>query len=272
VGADDSSREFALARALASIHDPERKIGSLRANLETVDWRARNRKWAEKDRALVWNATNLATNLSHVFERRLMDAARSGCEHLPLASPFTVSLDTVAAFIIGETNDERIEELIWGLMLLADDGRVAPHVYEFQDLAVPTAYALLKLLFLPRPLVIERGRDGKRMARLVRNNEAGGIVIGHDPAIPTLLRAGRLGEACVIAMRRLRAARLDPMPAPIRGRGLRDGIWMELDRMGRAGLDPVRLAAALLIPIGDHAVNTLIRLVIRQDDLMDQTG
>jgi CRISPR-associated protein Csx17 len=268
--ADDGSREFVLARALASIHDPEEQIGPLRANLEPTDWRARNHNWATKGDAVVWNAANLTTNLSHVLERRLMDGARSGCARLPLASRFTVSLDTVAGFIIGETDDTRIEELIWGLMLLSNDGKDRSQLYESQDVPIPTAYALLKLLFLPRPLVIERAPGRKLLARLQRNNESGGIVIGHDPAIPILICGGRLGEACTIAMRRLRALGLDPIPQPIRGRGVRDDIWMELDHMGRAGFDPVRLAAALLIPIGDHAVNTLIRLVIH-DDLIGQT-
>lgn len=93
-----------------------------------------------------------------------------------------------------------------------------------------------------------------------------------EPAILHLLRAGHLGEACVIAARRLRASGMNPAPAPIRGRGVRDGDWRELDRMGDAGVDPRRLAAALLIPIGDGAANILARLVLRREaDGRDKT-
>ncbi|MDF1527448.1 MAG: hypothetical protein P1S59_14570, partial [bacterium] len=90
-----------------------------------------------------------------------------------------------------------------------------------------------------------------------------------EPSILRLLRAGRLGETCAIAMRRLRASGLDPMPGPIRGFKTRDGDWQELDQMGSAGIDPRRLAAALLIPVTMGAVSQLGSLIIRSGDLGD---
>jgi len=260
--ARDGSREFAIARALASIHDLEAKIGPLRANLEPVDWKQRYLKWAEKDRAVVWNAADLATNLSRVFERRLMDGGRAGCHRPPLASNFTVSIDTVAAFIAGETNDEVIERLLWGLILVSDNGYRSIGPQGSYEVHIPRAYALLKLLFLPRPLVIGRDAQGALVARMWRDNESGGIAISSEPFIPYLLRAGRLGEACGIAAHRLRASGLDPMPKPIPGRRARDDDWRELDRSGGVGIDQRRLAASLLIPIGDDEVGRLVRLVI----------
>ena len=71
------------------------------------------------------------------------------------------------------------------------------------------------------------------------------------------------------AIRRLRASGLDPMPKPIRGQRVRDDDWRELDHMGGSGINPQRLAAALLIPIREDAVNRLIALVIRGDDIHD---
>ncbi len=191
--ADDQYKEFAIARALASVHQPESKVGPLRANLEPVDWRRRCRNWAEKDRAVVWSTLNLPTNLSNVFQRRIMDGARAGCERLPLASAFTLSLDTVATFIAGEIDDERIEKLLWGLMLISDDGNRSLGAHRSGEITIPRAYALLKLLFLPRPLVIDRGGDGTLFGRMLRNNESGGILVSPEPSIPQLLRAGRLG-------------------------------------------------------------------------------
>jgi CRISPR-associated protein Csx17 len=265
--ADDQSIEFAVARVLASIDDPERKIGPLRANLEPVDWKKRCREWAEKDRAVVWKATDLTANLVNVLERRMMDGARAGCDHLPLASRVAVPLALVAKFLAGELDDRRIADLIWGLMLVDDRGNRSRDRQGTDDVSVPRAYALLKLLFLSRPLVIERTADGRVFARLLRNNERRGIVIRPEPSILSLLRVGRLGEACVTAMRRLRASGLAPMPSPIRGRRMRDHDWQELDRIGDSGIDPQRLAAALLIPIRDDAVNRLVAFIVRGDDI-----
>jgi len=267
--ADDRSKEFAIARALASVRDPEIKIGPLRANLELVDWKQRCSKWAEKDRAVVWSAATLVTNLANVLQRRIMDGARAGCERLPVVSRVTAPLDTVAAFIAGEIDDERIEKLLWGLMLISDAGNRSFGARGANETPIPRAYALLKLLFLPQPLVIDRGSDGRLFGRMLRNNESGGIAIGREPSILQLLRAGQLGEACRIAMRRLRASGLDPMPTPIRGLRIRDADWHELDDFGHAGLDPLRLAAALLIPIGDDAVGRLVHLVISGDNSAD---
>jgi CRISPR-associated protein Csx17 len=267
--ADDRSKEFAIARALASVYEPEGKIGPLRANLEPVDWKQRSPKWSEKDRTVVWSGAPLVTNLANVLQRRIMGGARAGCERLPLGSRVTAPLDTVATFIAGEIDDERIEKLLWGLMLVSDTGDRILRTQEAYEIAIPRAYALLKLLFLPRRLVIERSADGKLFGRMLRNNESGGIAIGREPSIPQLLRAGRLGEACMIAMRRLRASGLDPMPTPIRGRRVRDADWLELDHLSRAGIDPLRLAAALLIPLADDAVGKLVRLVISGDNADD---
>jgi CRISPR-associated protein Csx17 len=266
----DQSPEFLLARALTSIDDAEKKLGPWRSNLEPVDWRFRNSNWMAKDRAVVWNAADLPANLASVLTRRLMDGTRAGCARPPLAAHLTAPLGAIARFIAGETNDARIEDLIWGLMLLRDDNRQPLDHHEgAPDTPIPTAYALLKLLFLPRPLVVGRGRDGLPSARLAHANESG-IAIYAEPSIPALLRARQLGQACIVAMRRLRASGLDPLPGPLRSRGVRDREWGELDRMGSAGLDPQRLAAALLIPISDSAVNRLLRRVIRIDDLVDE--
>jgi CRISPR-associated protein Csx17 len=273
--ADNGSPEFRVARALVGIHHApdaagdQPKIGPLRTNVEPVDWKKRCRAWAEKDRAVVWNAGDLSTNLANVLERRMMDGQRTGCERLPLASRFAVPLHMVKAFLDGELDDRRISDLLWGLMLVEDRGHRSQVRQETGDGLVPRAYALLKLLFLSRPLVVERQADGTLFARLLRSHETGGLVIRPEPSLLPLLRGGRLGEACTIAMRRLRASGLDPMPKPIRGHRIRDHDWQELDRKSVAGMDSQRLAAALLIPITDDAVNRLVRLVIRSGEMND---
>lgn len=267
--ADDGSPEFTVARSLASMHDAEGRIGPLRANLESVDWKKYCRAWAEKERSVVWNAADLATNMANVLTRRMMDSARAGCERLPLASRFIVALDTVAAFIAGDIDDGRIEDLIWGLMLIDkrdDPGRDRKGEVPRQPTAndsiwpLPRIYALLKLLYLPRPLAADHC-DGRLRWRLAKNAESG-IVIRPEPRILPLLRAGRLGEACRIAAQRLCVSGLPPMPGPLPTGVIRDNEWSQLTMDHHSAQ---RLAAALLIPVSSKSVNRLVHLVCRDE-------
>jgi len=256
--ADDCTHKFAIARALASVYDQEAKIGPLRANLEPVNWKDRYRVWAEKDRAVVWHAVDLATNLANVLQRRVMDGARVGCKYLPLASHFAAPLDAITAFLDGELDDERVEELIWGLMLIDHRGNQSLGSLRTADSAVPRDYALLKLLFLPCPLTVEQ-RRGMCRWRLARDGKPG-IAIRPEPRILPLLRAGRVGEACRIAAQRLRISGLPPMPGPLPTGVTRDDDWSEYTVGPSLAL---RLAAALLIPIDSKSVNWLVHLVYR---------
>jgi CRISPR-associated protein Csx17 len=260
--ANDGCREFTIARALASLHDTEDKIGPLRTNLEAVNWKKRCRAWAEKDRTVVWNAGSLATNLANVLQRRMMDGQRAGCKRLPLASRFAVSLNTVAAFLNHELDDQRIADLIWGMMLIGDSGSKSTDHQKANHLPLPRVYALLKLLFLPRPLVADR-MNGALRWRLARNGEEG-LIIRPEPRILPLLCAGRVGEACRIAAQRLRASGLAPMPCPLSSGKTRDHSWAEYSvDHPRAQ----RLGAALLIPIDSHSVNYLVHVVCRDQSV-----
>jgi CRISPR-associated protein Csx17 len=262
--ANDGSPEFAIARALASIYDPEARIGPLRANLEPVCREERCVKWAEKDRAVVWNAADLAINLAHVLERRVLDGQRAMCTALPLASDSAVSLDTIAAFLDGELDDQRIEDLLWGLILIERRGGLKlgrpVEREEANDRPMPRTYALLKLLFLPRPLVGES--QGERIRwRLAHAGEAG-IVIRPEPRVLPLLRAGRIGEACRIAAQRLRVSGLPPIPGTLPDGRIRDETWSEFAGNPRLAQ---RLAGSLLIPIDSASVNRLVHLVCRSE-------
>jgi CRISPR-associated protein Csx17 len=257
--ADDGSVEFTIARALVSVFDPEKKTGPFRANLEPVDWKERCRKWAEKDRAVVWNTTDLTTNLLNVLERRLLDGDRTACEHPPLASLYTIPVAHIAAFIAGHLDDRRIEELIWGLLLVMPRrDRNKSRITEAPPLR--RDYALLKLLFLPGPLVADR-HNGMLRWRLAKSGELG-LIIRQERRIPALLRAGRVAESCRIAAQRLLVSGLSPMPGPLPTGIMRDDTWTEHtieDRLAK------RLAAALLIPISTTSVNYLVHLVCRAD-------
>lgn len=263
--------EFEIALALASIDDPRHLIGPVRSNLESVSvWRSSDgrigAKWAEENRAVVWNAADLSTNLAAVLDRRVMDGGRKGCINLPLVSPSEASPASIADFLRGELNDRTIEDLLWGLMLIdrgterasassVRDSADAPHQ------ALPPIYALLKLLFLPRPLLASRAANGTFRWRLANSHEDG-VRIRPEPAILSLLRAGRAGEAAAIAMRRLRSSGLNPLPHRRSGGPSRDTEWSEIHLSPREGQ---RLAAALLIPIRRDAVNALVRQATRAD-------
>jgi len=258
--ANDNSPEFEIALALSQLHDPSFRIGPLRTNLESVDWTKRCRAWAEKDRAVVWNAADLATNLANVLQRRVMDGQRQGCEDLPLASRFTASLDSITSFIQADLDDQRIEDLTWALMLIDGFGASPSRQSAVGTSDIPLAreYALLKLLFLPRPLAADRKGD-RLIWRLARKGESG-VTSRPEPRILPLVRAGRLGEACRIAAQRLRISGLSPMPGPLPNGRIRDADWAERSRDPRRAQ---RLAAALLVPIGSEAVNQLVQLICR---------
>lgn len=253
--ANDNSPEFEFALALAGIYDHDGKIGSLRSNLEPVrDWRndsgALSAKWVAEDRAVAWTSADLSTNLTAVLRRRLLDGEKKGCTRLPLAAPSFVSLHTVSSFLDGELDDQRIEDLLWGLILVPQNTSAGRHAMTRMTGGIgapplPRAYALLKLLFLPEPLAV----NGLSVA------------IKPEPSIVTLLAAGHVGEACRLAMRRLRASGLAPLPHPRAGGVLRDRDWQELECSGRAGR---RLAAALLLPLSYADINRLRALVVRE--------
>lgn len=210
---------------------------------------------------MVWSAADLPTNLLRVLERRIMDGERAGCEQLPLASRNMVSLDVISAFISGELDDARMQELIWGLVLIGSKSRTSlaatPVLGASQTL--PRQFALLKLLFLSRPLIAERRGDDFRW-RFARNGESG-ITIRPEPRTLPLLRAGRVAEACCIAARRLRSCGLPSIPGSLPDGTTRDSAWREQAFGYRAAH---RLAAALLFPISSRSADYLVHLVCRE--------
>lgn len=241
---NDGSPEFEIALALAGITGQSEKIGPLRVHLEPVDWQRRCRAWADRGRSVVWTSADLAANLSAVLARRLMDAQKAACESLPLASRSPASLAAISAFLAGQTDDQKIEDLLWALNLV-QPAHISPSPLPDSP-PLPRCYALLKLLLLPTPLRIDQTE----------------YFIRPEPRMVPLLRANRIGEACQIAVRRLRASGLMPMPFVRAGKATRDDDWQEAHTSDMSGK---RLAAALLIPISDSDAVYLAQLVLRPD-------
>lgn len=268
--AADPSAEFALALALAGVDDANGRLGPLRVNLEPVAPRRDGGfEWAERGLAAVWNGADLTTDLLAVLGRRQTDHARLGGEFSPFAFRRAAPLHAVARFLAGETDDARIDALLAGLVLL--DARQSPPA----DLPaapgaesappLPRAYALLKLVFhalRPGSVALSSRLErrlidvGLEPSLLFSNLRA----VQPEPTIPSLLRAGRVPEACRLAMRRLRAKGLTPMPHRVGGGPNRDDAWQNA---GTASLDGPRLAAALLFPVSAASIGWLCLDILR---------
>ena len=268
----DGSVEYDIALALSGIHDPgpreKERVPPIRANLEPVEWERQRWDWRElSGTGVVWNTADLSTNMAAVLERRILDGKRAACELLPLHSYRPVSLRAVAAFLEpGRCNETRIEELLWSLVLVDHLVRLPPALRQKNRelseelLPLPRQFALLKLLFLPAPLVAVPSQPNQPPRwRMARRSEPG-VVIRPESRIIRLLLANRVDEACRIAYRRLRASGLVPLPTPMIGRSTRAGDW---ESPPEAYIDGRRLAAALLIPISDNAVSEIVSMVVR---------
>lgn len=237
--ADDDSDEFDIAAALAGIQGIGKYPG-FRAHLEPVEWAKGRYNWKEESALVVWNRGTLAENLSSVLERRLLDWKRLSLPCLPIVSNRAASPAAIARFISGELEDDRIERLLWGLISCRIPWKPAS-----RSLAeIPRSYAMLKLCFPGlspnHDYTDARHRTFLEVACTVRP----------EPRTFNLVRASRLGEALAFATHRLRSSGLTP--APIRWEGEQTGI------------DPIRLAAALLIPVEPASLANLWKLVRRQ--------
>jgi CRISPR-associated protein Csx17 len=260
VACDDGTVEFRLALALASIRgDREGRMAPLRGHLEAVERLGMRWQWAVGNRAVVWSEADLCRNLTAVLTRRLMDAGRMGLDRPSLAGRVTVTLPDVAAFLGRATDDRRITELLWGLILV-DERRpwsaYRPPSVPQQSLwhLLPRAYALLKLVFLPAPLVARVDSQGRHQVSLDWTGEVG-VAVKPEPEILGRLKSGDVDQACQIAARRLRAAGFVPMPGPTAS-GRRRVVTFSTRQM-----DGTRLAAALMFPVAN--ITRMARLVLR---------
>ncbi len=232
---DDGSTEFRLAAAFASIRgDADGKIGPFRAHLEPVTWKKRRFDWTDLDHSVAWGGGDLVRNLSAVLERRCLEARMQSHDSLPLSGRINASLADVHRFLIGQVEEGRMVDLIWGLATLKwsefrDEDR--PRWLNERAPTLYRAYALLKLLFLPAPLRRRGGPDE--------------VMVKPEPAILALLRAGKIRDACEVAARRLGASGFVPLARDFH----------------LPGRDAQRLAAALLIPVWEteHLAGLVLR-------------
>lgn len=249
--ADDRSAEFEIALALASICCKE--LGSIRLNLEEVEWKGSRYHWADNNHAAVWTGADLPTNLAAILYRRVMNGDKAGNPSLALQSSHRAALTSIGDFLAGSLDDAKITDLLWGLSLckVGTYPRLKqPTAADGEDKRppLPVAYALLKLLF--HGPTADPDDEQATMSR-------------PDLAILGLLRADRMADACQRAVRTLRARNFRPMPFAMHGFPSRDHEWSECaDTL----VDARTLAAALLVPISNSGIGALEKQILRKKE------
>ena len=246
--ADDGTPEYRLAAALASLgwrsgrhadasdgaakaERPERiAMAAHFAPLDPVTILQERRSWKPQNgRRVVWNAGDLISNLIAVLERRLIDAEIDD----PLDAAMPAQLADVAAFLDQDFDEGRCGRLLAGLVW----ARPAwPFARQHSRPVVPFAYAALKPIFAS-----DTDLKALEEAKLIPPK----CRIPVPPGLVSRLRSGRMDEAVGLALDRARASGIAcPFAHP--------GIAKETKTSRR-------LAAALLIPLDEYGLKTLMQ-------------
>lgn len=224
--ADDNSHEFRLACALAGLTEMRRNLLPLKESKGRIEWDTGSSQ-------AVWGGGDLAVNLLRILDRRLLDSQRNNAEGKPLSGLPAADLAAVMAFLQGETDDRRIAGMLAGLVNVK-----LPQYLPRRETPTDQPFAvfgLMKALFTPDSIL-------QKLALLPSD--------GHLPLpreVVTLLKTGnseQVNRAIEIAWRRLRIAGLKLPSHPRQPPEL-------------VGIDSVRLAAALMIPL---AIGDLVRI------------
>ncbi|MCX5903354.1 MAG: hypothetical protein NTV89_07755 [Proteobacteria bacterium] len=154
------------------------------------------------------------------MQRRMTDAATTRAPHAPVEGALALSSKDVMPFLLGEYDEEKIEELIWGFTLIDWSKKGLFEVrrrweQSLTDHPLLRAWCVLKLLHVP-------GKIRDKQIRLL-------------PRITQLLSAGRIRDACDAAIQRLNVSDLHPYRV-----------------MYDESIDATRLLASLMIPVQDQ--------------------
>ena len=242
--ASSSSAELTHVDAAAATAEAEQASGArsapMAAYLAPVAARTVARRFREwnlgSNRALaIWGVGGLVPNLVEVLEQR----SRSSAIDQPFVAAAPTHADVVARFLEADFDDGRCARLLAGLVWArptrlprAEPGTHTP--------LPPFAYAALKLLFAPGQVVdaLAQRKNDDQLSR-----------IPLPPGLVARLRSGDVDGAVRLALARARASGIaSPFARGSDGRTTGFG----------AGTDGRRLAAAMLIPIRDHQLRTLL--------------
>ncbi len=235
LNANDGTPAFRITSALAGLRGGANAALPLRAQLFPVHPRfnqwmevaRKSKNAASDDKALRLRLCTglqggLPEALAGLLVRRLWLAEQFEIQDKPLQSASTASLGDVLNFLRDDSMDRRIAALLPGFCLC----EVPPDIDRAaDDVVAPAAFALLKLSMTPDAILRGLG--------LLREKEQLPLPAG----MLALLRSCSTGSRAVqVASRRLRASGLSPK--------FEHSALPRLD-----GLNPLRVAAALLIPL-----------------------
>lgn len=236
---DENPRQDAPAEGEAPSTDtvedttvPKKRI-ALAAHFAPLDAETiskRRRGWdAQNQTRVVWGTGDLESNLIALLQRRLIDVAIDA----PLEADVSAQLADIAAFIEGDFDDVRCARLLAGLVW-AQPARLRFAKHALRPV-VPFAYAALKPIFAPAVSLKALEEKG-----LVPPN----CKLPIPPGLVSRLRSGQVEEAVHMALTRAHASGIT---CSFAGRKI-----SQKAQMGR------RLAAALLIPLDEYGLKTLI--------------
>jgi len=230
------------------------------ASIDEATFTRRLRRWAENESAtVVWGAGGLVQNLIAVLERRLIEQAMRGLADKPLAGSTAADLPAIAAFLEGPPafDDARCAALLAGLVW-GQPACLAPRHPE-NAWSIPFAYAALKPLFMP-DRDLRAGASSRAGARQFLP-EGGKLPI--PAGLVSRLRRGAPDEAVREALGRARASGIASPFNPV-------GVAARRLALGRA-VKSDRLAAALLIPIDEFALTSLMKRAYPLDEHQEET-
>ncbi len=237
--ADDGTPAFRIAKALASLHGIGEEPLPLRAQLFPVH--RKFEQWMtpdanEKVRICVGQKGRLVDTMRVLLEHRLWLMEKLEMRDKPLDSPAGATLEDIDTFLRENSMDERIAALLLGLCLcsipLDTDKRAGEGV-------VPAAFSLMKLALTPDRVL----RSLSRMSKDDHLPVPAGM-------LAQLASGNHENRAVKAAWRRLRASGLFP-------------AFAMNDLPGLGNVDPLRAAAALLMPLRYGATGALARRVLK---------
>jgi len=224
LNADDRSIEFQLACALASVYGDQSHPLPLRVHLAPVE--QRSNQWLAEGQShywFVWNQADLSRNLIAILQNRLLCAGRDDLRDKPL-NGLGLSSHTIAAWLLGQVNEQRIGDLLLGLAnCRMPDKAPWANTSEDRDAPLPLAYLATKALYTPERRLHRFGLLEKSQ-KLPTLPEVVKLLAANDDA--------RFHRAMAIVSRRLRITGMANLQQPPL----------------TAGLSPQRLAAAMLLP------------------------
>lgn len=234
--ANDQSAEFHLAASLAGIFGTKKEeVGPIRSFLEEVEV-TKFVTWHPGSTSAVWSKQPLANNLASVFCRRQMEAFRSGIVGVPIHSAFLARLDDVITFLNEDTDDERLADLLWGMICI-----------EYSDDRIPSDPSGRDIPFelgVPRLLVKPHCFAAKGGYWCLSDSEANAKP---DPDVFQHLASGQsnaVSECVTRAARRLKSGGL--LVAGYRNRR-HSGKPINVV----SPIDSTRLLASMLFPLSD---------------------